>query len=78
MKNTLKISSVNYYVQSKKGEESVRIVGHSTDETTGEVYFKFLHRKEANKLLKEGKKVEPEYKYRVIKETTIYEAGEWQ
>lgn len=78
MAKQIKHSFVHYYVQSFKDQEAPRIVGHSTDEKTGEIYYKFLDRKSANKLLSDEKKGEPEYKYRVVKETTIYETTNWE
>jgi hypothetical protein len=76
----MKHSFTHYYVQSKKvaGDEQPQIVGHSKDDETGEIYYKFLDIKKANKLLADEKLVSPEYKYRVIKEVTTYEETAWQ
>ncbi len=72
----MKRSFTNYFLQSKKGDERPQIVGHSKDKT-GEIYHKFLDRKNAVKLMEDEKKVSPEYKYRIIKETTTYDEGAW-
>jgi hypothetical protein len=73
----MKHSFTNYYVQSKKTDERPQIVCHSKDDETGEMYHKFLDKKKAVKLMEDEKKVSPEYKYRIMKETTTYEEGVW-
>lgn len=73
----MKHTYTHYYLQSKKGDEQPKIVGHSKDEETGEVYYKFLDRKKAVKLMEDEKKVSPEYQYRIVKETTSYDEGAW-
>jgi hypothetical protein len=69
----MKHSSTVYWIESidKKGKESV--VGHSQDDKTKEVYYKFLDRKKALKLIDDERKVSPEYRYRLVKQTTITE-----
>jgi hypothetical protein len=73
MKHTL----THYYVQSQLNDETPQVVGHSQDEETKEIYYKFLDRKKANKLIEDERKVSPEYKYRVVKESTTYDTGKW-
>ena len=73
----MKHSSSTYFVQSKDENGKLGIVGHSQDEETGEIYFKFLDKKKATKLLEEEKKSAPQLKYRIIKETTTFEEGTW-
>lgn len=73
----MKHSFTHYFVQSKLGDGQPQIVGHSQDEETNEVYYKFLDRKKAVKLMDAEKTVSPEYKYRIVKETTIYEESSW-
>ena len=73
----MKHSFTHYFVQSLLGGSRPQIVGHSQDDETGEIYHKFLDRKKALKLIEDEKKVSPEYKYRVVKETTTYDEGEW-
>ena len=73
----MKHSFTHYYLQSKLGDELPKIVGHSQDEETNEIYYKFLDRKKAVKLMEDEKKVSPEYKYRIVKETTTYYESDW-
>lgn len=73
----MKHSFTLYFLQSKLGDVQPQIVGHSQDEETKEIYHKFLDRKKAVKLMEAEKKVSPEYKYRIVKETTTYDEGSW-
>jgi len=73
MRNT----STHYFAQSQLGHNPPEIVGHSQDEETKEIYYKFLERKKAVKLIADERKLDPERKYRVVKVTTISEAGSW-
>jgi hypothetical protein len=73
----MKHSFTHYLLQSKLGDAPPQIVGHSQDEETNEIYHKFLDRKKAVKLMKDEKKVSPEYKYRIIKCTETYNEGSW-
>jgi hypothetical protein len=73
MKNT----STHYFVQSQLGDNPTEIVGHSQDKKTKEIYYKFLERKKAVKLIEDERKLDPKRKYRVVKVTTISEAGSW-
>lgn len=73
----MKHSHTHYFVQSKLGDKQPQIVGHSQDKKTKKVYFKFMDRKKANKLIEDERKVSPEYKYRLVKETTTYDEGPW-
>ena len=74
----MKHSSTYYFVQSKAENEDAKIVGHSTDDETGEVYYKFIDRSKATKLLKDEKKVAPELKYRIVKQTESLETSSWE
>jgi len=69
----MKHSSTFYFVQAKLGDKFPEIIGHSKDEETGEVYYKFLDKKKAKQLLENEKKVSPEYQYRIVKETITHE-----
>ncbi len=73
----MKHSFTHYFLQSKKGDERPKIVGHSQDKKTKEIYHQFLDRKKAIKLMEDEKKISPEYKYRIVKETTSYDEGTW-
>lgn len=73
----MKHTSSYYYVESLV-EKSIKTIGHSADEETGEIYYKFLDRKKANNLLRDEKKLVPEFKYRVVKVTTTHNAEQWQ
>lgn len=73
----MKHSFTHYYLQSKLGDGLPKIVGHSQDKKTKEIYHKFLDRKKAVKLMEDEKKVSPEYKYRIMKCTETYEDGAW-
>jgi hypothetical protein len=73
----MKKSFTHYFLQSKLGEALPQTVGHSEDEKTKEIYYKFLDRKKALKLMEDEKKINPEYKFRVVKCTESYEHGSW-
>ena len=73
----MKHTNTHYFLQSKLGDAEPQIVGHSQDEETDEVYYKFLERKKALKLMEDEKKISPEYKYRIVKCTETYEEGSW-
>ncbi len=73
----MKHSLTHYFLQSILGDALPQIVGHSQDEETKEIYYKFLDRKKAVKLMEDEKKVSPEYKYRIVKCTVTYENGSW-
>jgi hypothetical protein len=73
----MKHSFTHYFLQSKLGNEPPQIVGHSQDVETKEIYHKFLDRKKAVKLMEDEKKVSPEYKYRIVKCTEIFDEGTW-
>ena len=73
----MKHSFTHYFLQSKLGDAAPQIVGHSQDEETKEIYYKFLDRKKAVKLMEDEKKVSPEYKYRIVKYTETYDEGSW-
>ena len=70
-------STTFYFVQSKLGDNRPETVGHSKDKKTGEIYYKFMDRKKAHKLMKDEKLVSPEYNYRLVKETITYNEGAW-
>lgn len=65
-----------YYVQCRI-DGKVDIVGHSENDETKEVYYKFLDKKKAIKLIEEERKLNPEYNYRLIKHTQITEESNW-
>lgn len=67
----------HYYIQSRLENEVPKIVGHSQDKKTKEIYHKFLDRKKAILLLENEKKVSPEYQYRIIKCVETYDVGNW-
>ncbi len=74
----MKHSFTHFYVESVKGGEQPKIVAHSKDKKTQELYYKFLSKQSAQKLISDEKKLEPALKYRIVKETTTYEQGMWQ
>lgn len=77
MKETM--TNHNYfYVQIFVEGGMPEIIHHSQDEETGEFYYKFLSRAEANKLLKAEKKINPNNKYRVVRLRESYFATEWE
>lgn len=61
-----------YYVQSRDANNNLGIVGHSEDEETKEVYYKFMDKAKARKLMDEERKVSPEKMYRIVKETVTF------
>lgn len=69
----------NYFFVQKfvEGKEPA-IVIHSSDEETGEDYYQLLSRSEANKLLREQKKANPETKYRVVRLRESYFTTDWE
>jgi len=73
----MKHTHTHYFLQSKLKDGQPEIVGHSKDEETGEIYYKFLDRKKAVKLMEAEKKVSPEYEYRIVKCTETYDEGVW-
>lgn len=72
-----KHSSIYYFIQSKLGDNPPQIIGHSEDEETREIYYKFMDKKKALKLIEEERKVSPQYKYRLVKCTTTYQEDNW-
>lgn len=72
-----KIKIIKYWVQSKDEHGKEENVCHSKDDETGELYYQFLDRAKANKLIWAERKASPEYKYRVVKETKILELEPW-
>ena len=72
-----KKSFTHYFLQSKLGDAPPQIVGHSEDEETKEIYYKFFDRKKAVKLMEDEKKVSLEYKYRIVKCTETYDESVW-
>jgi len=67
-----------YYVESQDSKGQTRTVGHSKDKKTKEIYYKFLDRAKANKLLKDEKEAAPKLKCRVVKVTTTVTRDKWQ
>lgn len=68
---------VYYYVQSKSENNDVATLGHSQDDETGEVYYKFISKAKAHKLAQEEKKIKPDLKYRIVKVIERVEIGPW-
>ena len=68
----MKHSSKYYYIESK-GKDKISIIGHSKDEKTGEIYYKFLDKKKALSLVEAERLISPEYKYRVCTITETIE-----
>lgn len=67
-----------YYIQEKSEIEGHhRIVYHSQDEETLEMYHLFLTKKSCLDFLKEYRKENPNKLYRVIKCTEVYTISEW-
>lgn len=73
----MKHSFTYYFVQSKLGDAQPKIVGHSQDNETKEIYYKFLDRKKAIKLMEDKKKVSPKYTYRIVKYTETFNEDAW-
>lgn len=67
-----------YYVESKSENDNPKIVGHSQDKKTKQIYYKFIDKSKAKKLLKDEKEVEPKLKYRIVKIIQRVEIGAWQ
>lgn len=74
----MKHSFTHYFVQSKLGDAEPQIIAHSQDEETLEVYYKFLDRKKAVKLIENERKVSPEYKYRIVKCIETFQESTWE
>lgn len=70
--------STYYYVESKDDKGAVQVVGHSQDEETKEIYYKFIDKSKAKKLLQDEKIVSPEYKYRLVKITQNIKFENWE
>lgn len=68
---------VYYYVQSKSENNDVAIIGHSQDDKTGEVYYKFVSKSQAHKLAQDERKIKPDSKYRIVKVIERIEIGPW-
>lgn len=71
------MTQTTYFVQSLK-DGKIETLAHGKDEETGELYCEFLDKKKAMGLLEAEKKVSPEYKYRIVKETKTYKLGSWE
>lgn len=79
MKN-IKHTTTHYYVQSidtKNEDNQPAIVGHTKDEETGEIYYKFMSKKSAERLMKEEIATAPEFSYRIVKLVNTFEATAW-
>lgn len=72
-----KVSFTHYFVQAHKEGELPLLVIHTTDDETGEHYYKFLDRKKAKAFADAEKKKAPNVKFRVVKCTETYDNGEW-
>ncbi len=75
---SIRNKSNRFWVESKDNSGTERIVAHGQDEETGEMYYQFLSRTQANKLIKDEKKIKPEYKYRVVREVTEWFKTNWE
>lgn len=73
----MKLRVTHFWVESKDEAGNETIVGHGQDTETKEIYYLFLNRAKANKLIKDEKKISPEYKYRIVKETKVLEKERW-
>ncbi len=74
----MKICSTYYFVQALETENSApKIVAHTTDEKTGELYYKFMDKKKAVKLMNDERKVNPEFKFRVVKLIEKFESSDF-
>lgn len=74
----MQIRSNLFWVEAKDENAKETIVGHGKDEETGEIYYQFFSRAKANKLLKDEKKVSPQYKYRVVREVREIFRTAWE
>ena len=73
----MKHTFTHYFLQSELAGAKPQIVGHSKNEQTGEIYYKFLDRKKVVKLMEDEKNVSPEYRYRIVKCSETYDYGYW-
>lgn len=71
------VSFTHYFVQAREEGELPLLVIHSTDEETGEGYYKFMDKKKAHDFANQLKKKKPNTFYRVVKCTETYHNGEW-
>jgi U3 small nucleolar ribonucleoprotein component len=69
--------SVQAKIVNEEGKKEIQRVPHSQDDETGEHYFDFFDKKQAEALKKQSKKENPEAEFRVVKRTEIYELNEW-
>jgi hypothetical protein len=69
---------MTYYFLQSRLNDHVQTVGHSKDEETGEIYTKFINRKDCKKLMLDEMKVSPEYEYRIMKVIERVEVGKWE
>ena len=74
----MKHSTTYYFIQSVIEGNAPEIVGHGKDEETGEIFYKFLDKKKAKDLIVAEKKISPQYKYRLVKEVSNFDFGEWE
>jgi len=65
-------------VQAQEENELPEIVYHTFDKKRKKYFHKFLDRKQAQELLDKEKAIVPSVKFRVVKCTEIYDAGNWQ
>jgi len=72
-----KHTHTHYYVQVLTEDGALQIVYHHHDEAKNEYYHKFVDKKKAKALAEAEKKITPADKFRVIKCTESYDAGEW-
>lgn len=74
----MRIKSNVFWVESKDSKDNIQTICHGKDEETGEMYYKFLSRVQANKFLKDEQKAKPKYKYRVVREVREIFQTQWE
>lgn len=72
-----KVSFTHYFVQARKEGELPLLVTHTTDEETGEHYYKFINRSKAKEFANAEKKKAPDVMFRIVKCTETYQNDEW-
>ena len=70
-------TSTHYYVQVQEKGKSPAIIHHTVNKEKDEYYYKFIDRKKAQALADAEKKISPNFKFRVVKCSTTYDAKPW-
>jgi len=68
---------MTYYFLQSRLNGKIANVGHSKNDETGEIYFKFIDKKKCRKLMQDEMKISPEYDYRIMKVIERIEIGAW-